>query len=89
MQIPAIESTITLELFADEQQIDFENATIQLLDKSNKILIEKVGGKLVKEKLDIHAISSGTYFITVTNTNGIVSKELIINGGHNNQLLPN
>ena len=47
MQIPAIESTITLKLFAEQQQIDFENATIQLLDKSNKILIEKVGGKLV------------------------------------------
>ncbi len=77
----AIESTITLELFVEEQQKDFENATIQLLDKSNKILIEKVGEKLIKEKLDIHAISSGSYYITVTNTNGIVSKELIINGG--------
>lgn len=77
----AIGSTITLELFLEEQAIDFENATIQLVDKSNKIVLEKVGKKTLKEKLEIHSVSSGTYYVTVTNSNGIVSTELIIGSG--------
>ncbi|MFN8282933.1 MAG: zinc-dependent metalloprotease family protein [Chitinophagales bacterium] len=77
----AIGSTITIELFLEEQPIDFENATIQLVDKSNKVVLEKVGKKVLKEKLDIQSVSSGTYYVTVTNANGVVSTELIINNG--------
>ena len=51
------------------------------LPKSNKILFEKIGTKILKEKLDVQSVSSGTYYITVINSNGTVSQELIINYG--------
>lgn len=75
-------STIALELFLEEEQIDFENATIQLIDKNNKIVLEKTGRKVLKESINLpSSISNGTYYVSVTNSNGIVSSELIINGG--------
>jgi hypothetical protein len=74
-------NTITLELFLEEEQINFENSTIQLLDSKNKVVFEKMGTKEMKEQVDIPNISNGTYFISITNSNGTVSEELIINRG--------
>jgi hypothetical protein len=71
---------VSLELYLEEEPIDFENSTIQLLDSKNKIILEKTGKKVTKEQLEIPTISSGTYYISITNVNGTVSEELIING---------
>lgn len=71
-------TTISLELYLDEQQIDFENSTIQLINSKNKVILEKTGKKVMTEQLDIPIISSGTYYVNVTNNNGTVSEELVI-----------
>lgn len=74
-------NTVTLELFLEDEPIDFENSVIQLIDSKNKIVLEKQGTKEMKEQLNIPVISNGKYYITVTNSYGIVSEELIINNG--------
>lgn len=71
-------NTITLELFLEEEQINFENSIIQLIDGKNKIVLEKSGSKEMKELLTLPSISSGKYYISVTNANGTISEELII-----------
>ena len=76
-------STINLELFREEEQADFENSTIQLIDSKNNVVFEKSGSKDLKENFIIPNISNGKYYVTVTNMNGTVSQELII--GNNRQ----
>ncbi|MFN8282783.1 MAG: M4 family metallopeptidase [Chitinophagales bacterium] len=76
----SVNNTISLELLSNDKlsKYDFENATIQLVDANDNIILQRQGNKIAKETLEIPALSNGTYYIRVINKNGMQTEQLII-----------